>query len=150
MSEQDLVPVERKLYGEKKYTVHMQRKNQAKIDKCLTPSMQDARHEIERAFRIIAGQQLGVTDHSLNKVRGEGGSDNGAWQMDQIKKFDDWKKECARLEYAVTLDFVVFDLSAREVAFQRGFGCHKTALSWLRKGLNVYCVLQGWGEQINT
>lgn len=132
----------------------MRRISDAALDKSLTDALKDARDEIERAFHLIAGKNGYSTggifervDKSLHET--DQAKKIEQWKEDQEHKYKQWAKACPRKYKAVVLDVVVFGFSVRESAKQRSIH-HTTASMYLKNGLNEYCLLQGWGDQLFT
>lgn len=143
--DKDLVPVERKLTAERTTKLYMMRKSEAAIRANLTPRMEDAWNEIERAFRLIAGH-MGYGNHDLNHVKGQTEADQ-EWVIDQVNKYRQWAKDCDDKWRGVVIDMTAFNFSPDEVAFQRSI-TKETVMIRFRQGLNVWCINRGWGDQI--
>lgn len=138
----------RKITGERQARAYAIRKSRQVIERRMTNAMRDAEFEIERAFNILAGH-LGYVTLDPLYVRGKNDSDpDGEWQQIQIQKYNEWFKNCPRLDKAITLDFIL-GTTAKDISDQRGM---KTSIviNHFLEGLNLYCVQQGWGEQINS
>lgn len=139
-----LVPIERKLTSERTAKVFMMRKAAAEMLEALEGYQIDAMYEIERAAVILAGCQMGPKDYSLNKIRTQFTSDpDNEWVIDQMTKYDDWKKAIDDKTFNITWDVCVYSTTARDAAV-RNFCHHTTVMRILRKGLDEYGRQQGW------
>jgi len=148
--DKDIIGIYRKLTGERDYKPFLMRMSEAQILRNLSPSMIDARHEIERGFRLSV-VSAGYTTTNIERV------DNGSsgdlkfqeWQQDQVSKFREWANRCSTKFRGIVLDMTVFGFTARQTASQRGI-TRQTVMKRFHKGLNEYCIIQGWGDQLNN
>ena len=146
--DRDIVGIYRKLTGERKYKPFLMRKSEAQIERNLTPEMSDARLEIERGFRLSV-ISMGYTTCSAERVDNKsfGGLKFQEWEQDQINKFREWANSCSSKFKGIVLDMVVFGFTAKQVATDRGMA-RQTVMKRFYKGLNDYCIIQGWGDQL--
>lgn len=144
-----IVPIERKLTSERTARVFMMRKSVAEMEEALENYQKDAMHEIRRTAVILAGQQMGPKDYSIEKIRATfgGGDRDAVWVMDQVLKYDDWKKAVDERTFNITWDATVYCTSAREVA-ERQNCSHPTVMKYLRLGLDEYANQQGWIKKV--
>lgn len=144
-NESDITIVERRLSSERKTRAYQIRASRAKLEQNMTNAMKDAEQEIEKAFRFVT-EGHGYVCSDLDSVRGGGVADPEYMNM-LSEKLGEWQRECESKWRGVVLDVVVFGFPTKDIAFQRDISV-VTVLDWFRKGLNEYCLLRGWGEQI--
>lgn len=142
--------VELKISGDRTKRGYLVRTSTREEKEALTNDMQRAKDEIDRAYRIIAGMMY-AGSNDLTKIPGNEGSDE-EWQQTQIDRLDEWAKSIVKINdgrgvYNICLDICAFGMSYRECAASRGMAA-STVMRKLRVGLNDYCILRGWGDQI--
>lgn len=157
MEDKELVAVERKISGERTRVAFMMRKQDARTFAALTDAMQDAWVEIARAYALEFGFMGYPSDYDYASVRAGMPKDVDfhTWAHGQIQTMKDW---CALFTdkvgepksrtRGIVVDIVYRGDSVADVAFQRSVHRH-TVLNQLREGLNLYCVMRGWGDQLN-
>lgn len=140
--------VERKI-TEKRTQDFAYNKERADLEDNLTPAMTDAEREIEKYFtKQTAG--MGYASGPMERV------DNGnreeveysQFDLDRFKDLKDWKEACPSRQRGVVLDHVVFAFDFDQIAYQRCMSKIGVSIAY-RHGLNEYCIIRGWGEQIN-
>lgn len=143
----ELEPVMRKVSAEREAKVFMMRRSQAQIERAITPAMKDAWFEIELAFRMIAGH-MGYGAMDANRVKGHADLEEQEWKTALISKYREWARRCPSTWKGVVIDMTAFSFSVEEIGYQRNLS-KKTVIAHFRQGLNEYCILQSWGDQIN-
>ena len=146
MDEKEIVPVEGRLTSERQSRIFMMRRSEKRIYDNLTNSMRDAWMEIESSFRYLTGG-MGYGIHDINHVKGLP-QEEQEYIVELVKKYREWAKECPDKWRGIVVDMTVFNFSIDEISWQRALD-KKTVLSRFRQGLNVYCIAQGWGDQID-
>jgi hypothetical protein len=131
--------------SKEKIVTLIQRKSWAKIYAHLTPQMQDAAREIEIVFiYITGGSGYPITD--LNHVKGHKNLDPSERMMQMIERYKEWRGYPPSITNKVINMFVggktLSDL-------EQFYGLSKkTCMKHVKLGLNEYCKIAGWGDQL--
>lgn len=75
------------------------------------------------------------------------------WKLGIVNTYKQWAKEIVRSEegcakYGIVYEFVTTPKGIREVAQENHMRDEKVK-RYLREGLNEYCLLRGWPDQLN-
>lgn len=128
-------------------TTLIQKKSWAKIYAHLTPSMQDASKEIELVFtHLTNGMGYPITD--LNHVKGHKELDPSEYITSICKKYKDWRKFPPAYTGKV-IDMFAYGKTLDELENIYGYS-KKTIMKHIKEGLNHYCIISGWGDQLKT
>lgn len=136
-----------------RYQVVAMRKSQAALERTLRPEFIDAMHEIEWAFNadcVVMGYQT----MDILGVRGGGAYEHASVDLiNKIQKaraiFKEWARQCEGPAYGIALDVCVFGFTVNQVSENRAI-CKKTVTANLKKALNEWCILRGWGNFLKT
>jgi len=144
--DREIVVEELKVTKNRTRNIYM-RRSRAQINKALTPAMLDAQREIELAYRCAAGHMGYVLSRFEDTPRGSMARETReSWIQMQVKNLREWEKGCKYSD--IVLDIDVFAKQLQDMVAERGVTL-PTITRWYRLGLNDYCILQGWGDQIN-
>ena len=132
------------------------RTSRAKIQKNLTSDMIQASENITQAYEDLKKgwgyALLGIPVSPL--LRGSGGIFTQD-MIDKIRKnigkLHEWEFQCVKInrEWLYSVRAIEREgLTANEYSRRSGFSV-PSIMDWYRKGLNEYCVLQGWGQQLD-
>lgn len=145
VDERQIEAVERRGVRSKSETMYM-RRSRAQLENALTKHMIEAEFEIERAFRMLAGH-MGYGKSDYLRIPGASSEGYMAWAAQQIEYLRQWQKTCHYRSRGIVLDMTAFCFGLKEVCEQRGMD-RKTVVKYYRQGLNEYCVIRGWGDQL--
>lgn len=134
----EIVLIERKLPGDRKAGLYLQRKAEAIALRILSGLLQDAQREISQAMHIEHGV-MGYTNADPLRVRGMAPEAYQDYAMRISEKYRAWKKECPRLTYAICFDRCspTTSFSVPEIAYQRDIG-NSTVYRHLNSGFKLY------------
>ena len=141
-------PVEIRVTHERHEQRARRRILEARLWDGLTPPLQDAAIEIERAFALMS-KPVGyhVSNFTAPRVD-QGRTDMTEWFAVIQKSYMGWATDCqrARLSHAAALDIIAFGQSCRAVDRAR-----RMKNGWARDNLglclSLWCKMRGWPER---
>lgn len=145
--EKEIVAVQAEIVkgSRRKITTLLQRRSWAKIYAHLTNPMQDAAREIETAFTFITnGTGYGI--HDLNHVSGHIDIEPSEYMRLMVERYTKWKGHSPKITNKV-INMFVGGKPLSELSAQYGV-TKKTCMAHIREGLNEYCIIAGWGNQL--
>lgn len=130
-------PVERKYTHDKNFRVYMMRRSRAMIERQMTPQQKDAEHEIELAFRCIAGQMSYPSgDMARIKAPTSTTQEESTWLVDRYRK---WADSCGKKEFSVVVDYIL-GFAHKEIAWTNNIP-KRHVTGYLLRGLDNYCMV---------
>ena len=148
ITDNELVLAYRKLSGERKAGVYWMRKTTKELVDKLTGSLPDAMEHIGLAKCLYDGPQ-GVKTMSFIAVYGKPKSNLSDWQLDLKQRYETWREEMASSYFAtyITEQVCQNERTLEDLRQQERITRH-TAEKLLIHGLNEFCIVSGWGNQL--
>lgn len=134
----EIVLIERKLPGDRKASLYLQRLSEATFIRAMAGLKLDAEREITKAMMIEHGL-MGYGNPDPNRVRGGQAETLQEYQLRLLERYRKWKKQCPRLTYAICFDRCspTTGFSVPDIAYQRELD-KSTVYKHLKKGFTLY------------
>jgi len=121
----------------------------AQLEKSLGKKMYDAHCEIGTAVGLELNARGYPYEASfLEKIPSTGGYEYSIWVTDRLEMLDTWRANLKTTQhYAVCFDICVRGITIKSCAWERSKS-RNTISKYLREALNEWCIIRGWGDQI--
>lgn len=147
---QEIIPVEGKLSGDRQVRVYFQRKVVHDLMASLHDTLQDAMVEIAIAPRLYDNPGFFRT-MSYGRVAGMKAADLNDYQIQVKKNYQDWCNTLMRYNSGMALSIArrisQEEQSVHEIRMAENIS-PKTVIRLLQYGLNEYSIIAGWGDVI--